>query len=165
MADDHLHGLYRHALVSFPWNAAGGPALQLLCRARSVARECCCPHRSSVCPGPSFGSRGTHVMGLGSNPAVALPPGRFLKRRDHRDRGHFHLHRLSATAQCLSLSRTCLRAHFESGIEPISCHAWSHALILGAFDPFSVRAVRSACLWLTFQSSVPSDCGRSVICA
>lgn len=133
---------------------------------RTVSRrECCCPHRSSVCPGPSFGSRGTHVMGLGSNPAVVLPPGRFLKRRDHRDRGHFNLHRLSATAQCLSLSRTCLRAHFESGIEPISCHAWSHALILGAFDPFSVRAVRSTCLWLTFQSSVPSDCGRSVICA
>ena len=57
---------------------------------RTVSRrECCCPHRSSVCPGPSFGSRGTHVMGLGSNPAVALPPGRFLKRCDHRDRSHF----------------------------------------------------------------------------
>ena len=105
-------------------------------------RECYCPHRSSVCPGPSFGSRGTHVMGLGSNPAVALPPGRFLKRRDHRDRGHFHLHRLSATAQCLSLSR--IRARVCALILSLESNRY-HAM-RGATRSFWARSIRSLCV-------------------
>ena len=90
-------------------------------------------------PRPELRLKGHPCYGSGSNPAVALPPGRFLKRCDHRDRSHF-----ISTVSPPPHSASHFRARVCALILSLESNR-SHAM-RGATRSFWARSIRSLCV-------------------